>query len=566
MAIRCRTTGISSLVLAAAAAMALCASAPRDAEETASAAFGAGNYATAAGVYARAASARPDDVGLRVSAGVSLLLAKDYLGASRQLAEAVRIAPDAAVILQLKQTADREAEARGLKMARPIIVGTRATPGSPAPTKDTSIPRLLGAANALPDSAPLASLLGDAYQLAGDLGNAQTWYRKAAGLAPKWTKPRLGLAMALLDSDPPTAANLLEGVLKEEPGNAQAALWLGDAYTRMGRSEDAMSFYRRAESVPQTKADAKVRIGNELMKGQQVPQALQVFNEAQEVDPGNVGALAGAAQTNAILSNQADAIQTAEKTKDATQQASAQTQSKVLNVTGTVQSMAGNYQPAIDDLNFAVKLDPTNQDAYAQLARTFRNNGTLAGQNVYFAEKLQSSPRDVQALRYLVEGYEQSGDLGRQIAVLEQLASVDPAGGWTWRMRQGEAYWKQGARDKAFSAWLASVDLGYPNRTTRIAEAISRHEGAQGFVADRLGGRAGKTALHLRFAIENMRGNREQALALLDRVISMDPGNASLYGQKGFLLRAMGRDEDAQKALSHQRDLIPTPPTPARGK
>ncbi|BCW99777.1 MAG: hypothetical protein KatS3mg024_2604 [Armatimonadota bacterium] len=257
-----------------------------------------------------------------------------------------------------------------------------------------------------------------------------------------------------------------------------------------------------------------------------------------------------------LLNRPEEALQAIEQSKSLARETAPQTRARLYNVTGAVQISLGAHESAIADLEKATSLEPENQDAYACLARAYREAGTLAAEIQRRERQLRSSPGDCRPLRFLAEAYAEAGDRRRQIAVLDRLASLDPSGAWLWRMREGEARWSLGERDQALQAWLAAVDTGYPLRTEAIARSILAFGDASGFVTASLQRRpATARSLHLLYALAESGGDLHRALELLDRVITLDPGNASLYGQKGYLLRKMGRMEDAEQALRIQRSM-----------
>ncbi|GIV82634.1 MAG: hypothetical protein KatS3mg051_1988 [Anaerolineae bacterium] len=264
---------------------------PADADAT----FARGDYPRAARLLERKVESAPGDAGLRLALAVTLLQMKDPVRAIPHLDAVLRMFPGAGVVRRLRDSAENSAVQRGLKTPRPLVLSTPKTPERAGP--DTSLQLLRDAVHKHPSNAVLANLLADACQLSGDLKCAEEWYIKASALAPRWTKPRVGLAIAVLDSDPPRAANLLEAVLETEPMNAQARLWLGDAYARLGRMDDAMRCYRAAEAIPETRSDAKVRIGALLVRNNQVPPRARRVSAGFGAGSGQCG---GACRSSAV--------------------------------------------------------------------------------------------------------------------------------------------------------------------------------------------------------------------------------------------------------------------------
>ncbi len=507
--------------------------------------FNSESYPAAAEALAEESVRHPYDLGLKLSLAVALLQIKDYQRAAAVLDKAAQMAPAAGII-------------RTLRLSAVPSPGERGTPGPAFPVyakaaTDGSISALTIAAQAHPQSAAVANLLGDAYQMADNTAKAEEWYGRASALAPGWSKPRVSLALALLGTEPARAASLLELVLQKEPANSQARLWLGDAYTALGKQDLALSEYRSAEKDPATRVDAQVRLGATLLRDGQIPAATRVFEKAQAADPSNAAAQTGVAQTQALQNNIADARKAMQRARESSREASPQQQAAVLNNYAQVAASSGDTPEAEHYFDSAASLDPTQQSVYRDLAELYLKAGDLATNNNIREIRLQSHPDDIRSLRYLVEGYQLAGDTDGQIRALDALAEKDAGGAWGWKMRLADVHWKSGHKEEAFQVWLSSVDLGYPTRTVTIAKSISSLPGAAQFVEERLtASPKSRTASHLLFALDLSQGRLEPALRALDAVLASDPANSTLYGQKAYLLRRLGRTDEAE-ALQKQR-------------
>lgn len=535
--------------------------------------FNTGDYQGASRALAREVSARPGDLGLRLSYAVCLLQSRQYGQAVTELTAVKRAAPGLDIADRLMEQAERGR----MLPAKPGVVIKVAplrvvTLQKGAITQQTAVTEqsqaiLLREAERHPESAPLANLLADALQLQGKGAEAEKWYRRAAGIAPAWTKPLVGLAINVLDTDPTRAANLLQDVLRREPGNGQARLWLGDAYTRLGRPDDAQREYIQAMRIPEVEPDARVRMGNIFLRGKQTAQALQQFKQATAADPSNVGAAVGQAQVYSLNQQQPQAAAALKQASPAAGALMPQTRAGVLINSAQVQASAGEIAPSIQSLRDATALAPGMQQAYAQMAETFSRQGTLRAQIEANATRLRRNPADLPALRFLAEGYRVSGQTDRLSGVLTELARQDQQDRWSWEMRLAEVLWQQGKQNQAAAKWLDAVDVGYPVRTVRIAQSVTGLPDAPGFVcaALRTSGSSSapqarrRAAQHLLYAILREQGHPAEALDCLNAVIRADADNPTLYGQRGDLLSAMGRQEEAAADYRRQRELTPLP-------
>lgn len=507
--------------------------------------FNSGDYFGAVRSLTQECARNPSDTGLRLSLAVALLQVKDFERARAALDRVIQMAPGAEIVRTLRASAVSSQDNSAKR--------TASNPGAPRYTfapADGSIAALTLAAMAHPDSAAVANLLGDAYQMAPNTAKAEEWYSKATALAPAWSKPRIGLALALLDTEPARAASLLEQVLTSEPSNAQARLWLGDAYAALGRREEAIAAYRLADKDLQTRSDALVRLGTILLRKDRLSEAEQIFQDALRDDPSNPAAQAGTAQVLALQKKPDRALQAMEQAQTASQTASPQRQSAVLSNLAIVAANKGDYGEGERYFEAAIRIDPDRQSIYRQMAEMYRQAGTLDQNNRLRENWLKSKPNDTRSLRYLVEGYELSGNTVEEIRVLqvliESLAAKDRSSLRSVKTRLAGLYWGDGQKHKAFQTWLSAVDTGYPTWTVAIAQSILALDGAAPYVEEHLISlRSSREACHLSFAISMRQGHFDAALKALDDVISRDPENSTLYGQKSFLLRSMGRPEEA---------------------
>lgn len=523
-------------------------------------AFNRAQYAAAAQSFAREVQAAPGDLGLRLNWAVALLQMKDYAAAAAQLDQAIRIAPGASILRDLHASAVQGAKSKSqgalLKAGTNVSV-VRSAGGA----EDSSVGVLLQVLQEHPASAAAANLLGDACQLRGDLSGAERWYRKAAGLAPGWTRPLVGLALTVLDTDPTRSANLLEDVVRREPSNAQAKLWLGDAYRRTGKPDLAERYYLQAAEDPVTRADALVRRGTQYMVNNQALRAQEQFSKAEAADPGNLPAALGMAQAKVLQNDFGEARKSAEDAAARSAGLSPATQSTVYLNAAQIAQAAGDYSEAQVYFDTANRLDPGSQTVYAQQADLHTRQGNISTWNDQHERALKDSPDNLTALRSLAEGYRASGEHQKRLAVVERLVDVDAANSWMWRLQAAESLWALGRKTDACDRWVASVDAGYPTRTIRIADSIGSLAGAAQYVQARLAAlKPTRNTHHLQFALDRRAGHLEQALAEIDSVIALDPDNVTLIGQRGSLLQQMGRGVEAEEAFRRQRELTRAQP------
>ncbi len=147
-----------------------------------------------------------------------------------------------------------------------------------------------------PRNAIAECLLGDSLQLEGKLDASKERYKKAASLAPKWSKPVFNLGLANLPTDPKAAETNFQQVIALDPSNSQAQLWLGDAYYKQGKSKEAIEAYTAAGKDKSLLAESQIRIGNAQYRAGNFQAAQQEFVNAAANAPQDPRPVAGQAQ------------------------------------------------------------------------------------------------------------------------------------------------------------------------------------------------------------------------------------------------------------------------------
>jgi tetratricopeptide (TPR) repeat protein len=77
---------------------------------------------------------------------------------------------------------------------------------------------------------------------------------------------------------------------KKEPDNAEAQIAAGDMYARIGRFDEAVSFYQIAQKAAPKDFKANVKLANAYFDAGQFEQAAEFYERALEIDPKHVGA------------------------------------------------------------------------------------------------------------------------------------------------------------------------------------------------------------------------------------------------------------------------------------
>lgn len=111
---------------------------------------------------------------------------------------------------------------------------------------------------------------------------------------------------------------------------------------------------------------------------------------------------------------------------------------------------AGEWQKAVKLLERAVKLNPTNADAFNLLAYSYRRNGQLDPAFANYEKALQLEPKHKGAHEYIGEAFLMVGEIGKaeeQLAILEDLCGS--ACDETQRLSEAIARYKNGGEEQA---------------------------------------------------------------------------------------------------------------------
>jgi tetratricopeptide (TPR) repeat protein len=239
------------------------------------------NIAGAAISYARVRNKFPSVLLPRLLEGVALLSSSQPQKALTTLRKAVQL--------------ERGNNLIAFRLLQGALVDSGDSPAADALERDmarrdltpsVAIRHLLEWAQVLPESPTLLLLLGDAYQLGEEWKDAERAYQKAMTLAPRWVRPRMNSAMALLTQGrAPEASRRLEEALKLEPSNDQTRFVLGDAYLSAGRPKDAISAYEKVQRASPLAVQAQLNIAQAHVYSNNLSAATNSVNNAVKMAP-----------------------------------------------------------------------------------------------------------------------------------------------------------------------------------------------------------------------------------------------------------------------------------------
>lgn len=267
----------------------------RNLQSLADRAMQTGEFDDAARTYAKAALVAPDNPILRMLTGVALATIRQPGAAASQFQQACRLTDDDLIASLLLQGA--LAERGDVDAAQTVYLDAVRRWGKQKNNSGRLDPaeslKLLNSARAAsPNSPILYLLLGDAYQIGEQWASADAAYRKAIGLAPGWTKPRVNLGLSRLAQGNTTEAiKIFEQAIARDPENVQVLFYRADAQRQAGDLPAAISSYRSiekqkvAQKQPAVVAQALTGLGQAYAANGQFDSARAVLSRAQTIAP-----------------------------------------------------------------------------------------------------------------------------------------------------------------------------------------------------------------------------------------------------------------------------------------
>jgi len=511
--------------------------------------FNAGRWSPAADLFGRAASEKPHDEVVRLTAGVAYANIGRYPEAANQFDAASRVAPEGVIPwMLLDRTYDqmgREAEAKQARARANTILSSRKAFG----TTVSSDRALSDSLAKYPRNAIAACLLGDSLQLEGKLESAKAQYSKAASLAPKWTKPMFNLGLANLPTDAKAAEASFLQVLSIDPSNAQARLWLGDAYLKQGKQKQAIDSYQAAAEDKSLLAESQMRIGNAQMQAGNFADAQVLFSNAATIAPQDPRPVAGQAQVYQKLSQPQAAERMYKQADDIVGQNSKSPQSKavVLNQVAVSQAAQGKIADANSNYRRAFELQPTLSNGVV-LADSQKRVKSLADGITANESALSKDPKDIRAMVYLLAAYKVNGNTKGRLDMAERLVRADPKNAVVYCAEMGCAKMALGDEKGALDAFAQAVDSGDATTwesTGRAAREcavldglITRYDRAFSQHSDL---RAGKVV----FELISVKGDPDLAVKVGERLALRAPDDPSILLRLGEAYEKAGRTSEA---------------------
>ena len=215
---------------------------------------------------------------------------------------------------------------------------------------------------------------------------------------------------------------------KSDPRSAEALAALAEVYNALGRRPDAVENIQNAIAIDDKNTMLLVRLGNYYKSGGDLKSAAAEWQKAVEIDPENTFAYYDLGIANMRLDKLPDARQDLEKVLRIAPDADS------YHTLGSILSLEGNFKDAIDMENRALKLDPTNQEAWAGLGYAYlwsadkRPEALQAyAHAIDLVEKrIANAPDDSQMIADLADDYASVGNVERSGPLARKALALSP--------------------------------------------------------------------------------------------------------------------------------------------
>ncbi len=514
--------------------------------------FNAGRWDEAANSFSLAASQTANDIVVRLTAGISLSHLKKYSDAEKQFEAAKALYPKS-VIPNLLLEGVYQSQGH-IEKARTLRIQTFRNQTQSINTGGIEI-ALESSVNRYPKNAIAYCLLGDLYQLKGDMENAKVYYLMASDLSPKWPKPVFNYGMVLIKSDPYAASLLFRRAIEMDPNNGNIWLWLGDAQAKLNEFKEAIGSYNKAAQDTTLAYEAKIRIANIQLKLQDYLDADANFSQVQQMMPNDPRPLVGQAQ---IMKQKGDLDQAEKKYKKAADVSklnanSSATQAVIANNIAQVQIEKGDVDSAIRNLREAFKLSPTRKNADALVSMEVSGGKLAEGINTY-ENIINKSAYNRDALTYLNSAYRVSGNYSARLIIIKKLIKADKTNAHLYFSDLGETQACMGASNEALDSFLKSLEMGSNAswvHTIRSAFSLGLAEKltqkySQLFSSGKNKQRIG-TILYEIYMARNM---PNEAISIIKQLINIDSSIAANWLKLGIAYESQGAIDKAIDAYS----------------
>ena len=381
---------------------------------------------------------------------------------------------------------------------------------------EVGVQELEALGSSFPRDPALATSIGAALDSFSRHQQARSWYQKALVLDPQYEPALNNFALSLASQGEfERAVPLLETVLKHNPNNGRAAYNLALITLRLKRFDEAISAFELARKAPVPAAPSEVIAlgeGTALFKLRKYAEATRLLN------------------TSSACCKVASCL-----------------------LLGSSQALSNQLPDAVSTFQTAVRLAPSNPDAYFRLALAFMEGRRDKEAKETLAVGLEAAPNSALLLYGQAIFYEYLGSYDEAIASAKKSIEADPARADVWSLL-GSLHAHQGQGDDAEKAYQRAIQSGAGIDTAVEYAEFLVHAGRYS--------EAEKTLDELRLSHPNDaavnrglgklykdEGKFDQAAIFLQRAVAEDPREPSAHYALAMSLQRLGRATEAKEEL-----------------
>jgi tetratricopeptide (TPR) repeat protein len=318
--------------------------------------------------------------------------------------------------LEILKANPKDPEARGLKASFLLDKGD----------VDAALAELQSVVTAAPDNFVARFNLGRALFAKGELEQSRLQFESALKLRPDYMPARLALTqLALRRGDPDLALKYAQETLKMNPNSGVSTLLEAAALLRKQQYDEARTLLERIIKANPNQADTLLELGVLDLMQKRYKDAEEPFHKAYTVDPSNLRGLLGLAEIHFQQNEPDKAVQAiaAEVTKQPLR-------TDLKKELANAELRARQYDKAIADFQSILdkyKDSPTEQaDLYARIGTTYAILGNFqkAIENMQKARRL--SPSNIGFIATLAQYYDNAGKQQEALAAYRDAMKIDP--------------------------------------------------------------------------------------------------------------------------------------------
>ncbi|MFO1327014.1 MAG: XrtA/PEP-CTERM system TPR-repeat protein PrsT [Rubrivivax sp.] len=397
------------------------------------------------------------------------------------------------------------------------------------------------------DAAMLHTQLAMALANTGQVAAAHQRLRDALRLVPDHAPARLARARLLqVEGDRAGATNVVQEVLRREPGHALAWVQQGDLYAASpGGGASAAEAYRRALATEPGLLAAHGALVVSLLRGGDPAQARAAWQAMSKTHPGN-GTTVYLGALLSLMEGQPDraraALQQLLKAGGDTPQ--------VLVLAGQAELQQGALAQAQAYFGKAMAAAPTQPVPRQHLAMVMLHRGQPRAALDVLQPLLAGPRRDAQSLALAARAHLQLGDFARAAAAFDQALRLDPNDA-ALRTDRAQALIRMGRAEAGMDelAGLAARDSGVSADLALVSQHLQRREFDRAAQAiDALSRKSADASLldDLRGQLALARGDREGARSAFAKLQSRQPDHFGAVRHLAALDLLDGRPDAAR--------------------